>query len=345
MRMRAVVLREFGGRLEPAEVPDPGPPGPGMVLVRVRACGVCYTDVKIASGALPAPMLPALPHILGHEPAGEVAAVGEGVRSVAPGDHVAVYFYLPCGRCRACRTGEDTLCESVRQVGFNVPGAMAEYLVVPEANVVRIGRHVPFEEAAVIADAVATTVHGLRERAGLKVGESVLVIGAGGLGMHAIQVAKLGGARVVAVDQVPEKLELARQVGADAAFLIQSERVEEQVMEAAGGPLDLVVELVARPATMGLAARVLRKGGRLLMIGYQPGVDLAIPTADVVLRNLTILGSRASPLQSFRETVRLVEEGRIRPIVTHRYRLEDANEALERLRAGALLGRAVLVVT
>ncbi|WP_324669419.1 alcohol dehydrogenase catalytic domain-containing protein [Geochorda subterranea] len=342
--MRAMVLDQFGGRLQLKEVPDPAPPGPGQVLVRVRACGLCYTDVKIASASLPGPLLPRLPHILGHEPAGEVVAVGEGVMSVAPGDHVALHIYLPCGRCRACWAGDETLCDSVRQLGFNLPGAMAEYVVVPEINAVRIGQHVPLEEAAIIADAVATTVHGLRERAGLRVGETVLVIGAGGLGLHAIQVARLGGARVLAVDQAPDKLELARKVGADDAFLIQSEHAAKQVLAAAGGPVDLVVELVAKPVTMSLAAAVLRTGGRLLMIGYQPGVDVAIPTPDVVLRNLSIIGSTASSLLSFRESVRLVEQGKIRPVVTDRYRLEEANEALERLKRGGILGRAVLLV-
>lgn len=337
-----MVLREFDGPLALAEVPEPRPPGAGMVLVRVRACGVCYTDVKIATASLPRPMLPQLPHILGHEPAGEVVAVGEGVTSLVPGDRVAVYFYLPCGRCRACRTGEDTSCDDARQIGFNLPGAMAEYLVVPEQNAVRIAPHVPFEGAAVIADAIATAVHGLRERAALKMGETALVIGAGGLGLHAVQVARLAGARVLAVDQVPEKLEMARQLGADGVFSIRTGRVVEQVLDAAGGPVDLVAEFVGKPETMGLAAAVLRKGGRLLMIGYQPGVELAIPTTEVVLRNLSILGSRASPLQTFRETVRLVNEGKIRPIVTDRYSLEQANEALERLKSGGLLGRAVL---
>lgn len=342
--MRAMVLRAFGGPLELMELADPPSPGPGQVVVRVRACGVCYTDLKILHGRLPSAILPSLPHILGHEPAGEVVAVGEGVSGVAPGDRVAVYFYLPCGRCRFCRTGEETLCERVRQFGFNLPGGMAQYMVVPDTHVARLADHVPFEQGAIIADAVATPVHGLRNRAGLRMGETVLVVGSGGLGLHAIQAARLGGARVLAVDRVPEKLELARQAGADEVFLTSRPHLEQALREASGGGVDLAVDFVGRPESLRLAVGALRRGGRLLMVGYLPDTELAVPTGEVVLRQLTILGVRAAPLQSFRETVQLVNEGRLRPMVTDRFDLEQANEALRRLEQGSLLGRAVLHV-
>jgi len=273
-----------------------------------------------------------------------VAAVGEGVQSVAPGDRVVLYFYLNCGTCWACRSGEDTLCENVRQVGFNVPGGMAQYVVVPHTHAVPLAAQVPFHQAAIVADAVATVVHGIRNRAALRVGETVLVVGAGGLGLHAIQVAKLGGARVVAVDRVPEKLDLARQAGADAVFLSDQPELERAIAQAAGAPIDLAVDFVARPSSLRLAASCLRKGGRLLLVGYLSDTEVSIPTGDVVLRQLSILGVRAAPLQSFREAVRWVNEGRLRPVVTDRFSLEQANEALARLQNGQLLGRAVLDV-
>lgn len=340
--MKAMVLREFGSPLHLDEVAKPVPSA-GEVVVRVRACGVCYTDVKVLNGMLGAVTLPRIP---GHEPAGEVSELGEGVGHVAVGDRVAVHFYVPCKACFFCRKGLETSCESlVAQLGFTADGAYAQYVKVPAENVARLDDAIPFEEGAVVADAIATTVQGLRDRVGVQMGETVLIVGAGGLGLHAIQVARLGGANVIAVDRATEKLELARKVGADVTIDAVTEDAETRVMAETGmRGVDVAVDLVGSQSAGQTCFRSLRSGGRMLVLGYRPGVDLPVPATDLVAKQLSIIGSRAASIQTFKETVKLVNDGRIKPIVTRRFPLEEANAALEHLQGNDVLGRGVLVM-
>ena len=183
--MRAAVLEEFGTPLNIRQVEVPRI-GPEEVLVRVRNCGVCGTDLKIKAGKSgPAP----LPMIMGHEAAGEVVEVAPGIAEFQPGDRVVVNFYIACGQCRYCRRGRDTLCDNLRQHGFNTDGGYAEYMKTRAANLCKVPDHVPLEQACILADAVATPYHAVTERAQVGPGTTVALIGTGGVGLHALQMA------------------------------------------------------------------------------------------------------------------------------------------------------------
>jgi D-arabinose 1-dehydrogenase-like Zn-dependent alcohol dehydrogenase len=236
-----MVLDRFGGPMTWRDVPDPKP-GPREVLVGVRANALCATDLKISDGAVSSVTLP---HILGHEAAGEVVEIGEGVEGLEPGTHVTVYPTLGCGVCEACRTGRENLCQRAPRTGFERDGGLSEYLLIPDRNAVRIDRAVPLEEAAILPDAVATAYHALVHRAKVRVGETVVVVGVGGLGIHAVQVARLIGARVIAADLAPEKLQAAEKFGAE---VVNSGREElpARVKALTGGlGAEVVAECVA----------------------------------------------------------------------------------------------------
>jgi propanol-preferring alcohol dehydrogenase len=339
--MRAMVLEEFGKPLQLREVPVPEI-GDEEALVQVHACGLCGTDLKISGGKLagiPTPL------IMGHEPAGVVVEVGSRVTNVKVGDHVALALYVTCGQCEFCRTGNESLCVNlVGRPGFELNGGFAEYFKVPARNLFRVAPHVPFEQVALLADCIATIWHAVCRRAEVKIGQTVVVVGAGGLGVHAIQLLKLAGARVIAVDVAEDKLEFARQWGADVTIHSRQEDVVSRVKELTDGlGAHAVLEFVGLPETIAADLRFLRRGGVLTLVGYAPDKPFTADSADIVLLEKRIVGSRANTKQDLVEVIRLMEEGKIRGAITNRYRLEEVNEALEALRRGEILGRVVVV--
>jgi 2-desacetyl-2-hydroxyethyl bacteriochlorophyllide A dehydrogenase len=339
--MRAMVLERFGEPLQLREVPVPKP-GVDEALVRVAACGLCGTDLKISGGKLDGTPLPL---IMGHEPAGQVVEVGRGVRNVQVGDQVAIHFYLTCGACEFCRTNRGSLCLNLSgRLGFELDGGFAEYLKVPAGNLFPISPSVPPEQVAVLSDCVATVWHAVRRRAEVQPGQDVVVMGTGGLGMHAIQVLRLSGARIIGVDIAPGKLELARQMGADEVVDARQEEVADRILELThGAGVDAILEFVGLPDIVETDLRLLKRGGVLVLLGYAPGQPFHADSTDVVLTEKRIVGSRASSKQDLIDVIHLVEQGELKPVITRRFPLEEANAALELLRAGEVLGRAVIV--
>lgn len=339
--MKAMVLERFGEPMSWREVPDPRP-GPREVLVGVRANGVCATDLKISDGVVSSVTLP---HILGHEVAGEVVEVGAEVEGLEPGAHVTVYPTLGCGACEACRTGRENLCQQAPRTGFERDGGFSQYMRVMERNAVRIDQAVPLEEAAILPDAVATAYHALIRRARVRVGETVVVVGVGGLGIHAVQMARIIGARVIAADLAPEKLRAAERFGAD---LVNSgaEELAARVRALTGGlGADVVAECVGGDAVSSVlneSVACLRPGGRLVVVGYAYRQPLSVDTAELIYGQWSILGTRASTYQDVVDVVRLVESGHLKPVVSARFPLERANEAIAVLRESPPLGRIVL---
>ena len=338
--MKAAVLDRYDAPLVIREVDVPKV-GPGEVLIRVRACGLCGTDLKIASGKIP--RVP-LPHIPGHEIAGEVFAIGPGVQGIKAGDRVAVHFYLTCGKCRYCQTNQDSLCENLRgQLGFQINGGLAEFVVAPAVNAVPLGDRVSFAQGAILADAVATPYQALRRRAGVQPGEVVIVTGAGGLGLHAIQIAKALGAKVLAVDKVESHLKKAAEMGADILLRSDQDSILEVIRQATGGAgADVVIDLVGQAETLERDLEWLRSAGKLLVVGYSPNHTFAVSSMGMVSRGLQIIGCRASTRQDLAEVIAWVEEGKILPMVEDILPLSKVNEAYERLRAGKVIGRIVL---
>ncbi len=365
--MRAVVLRE-PGRPVGVETVTLAPPRRGEVLVRVAAAGVCHSDVHLADGLLGGGRFPM---VLGHEGAGVVEAVGDGVDDVSVGDHVAFCFVPSCGVCGACRTGRRTLCETAARFGVagmlmdgtsrlrGADGAVlqhglmvacfAQFAVVPAAGAVPLPPSIPLWQAALLGCGVVTGI-GAVNRAGLRVGASVCVIGCGGVGLQVIAGARLAGAgTIVAVDVDEAKLELALRRGATHALrAADGAHVVEDVMALTGGGVEHAFEVVGRPETIRQAWDVLRQGGTAMVVGVAPvGVEVALPAIEF-LSEKTITGSyygSSDVHASLGRLVQLVVDGRLDlgEVVSDVIALDEVQEALDRLRRGEG-ARSVIVI-
>lgn len=339
--MQCMVLQSFHQPLVLTERATPVP-GPDEAIVRVGACGLCRTDLKIWHGTHPA--LRQLPLVPGHEVAGEVVEVGRAVAPGLLGKHAVVYCYLTCGECEYCRSGSEILCRQVRgQIGFNLDGGFAEYVRVPAKNLFVIAPEIPLEEAAIVTDAIATPYRALVRKARLRGGERVVVIGAGGLGVHALQIARVLGARTAAVDVNEAALQLAAESGAELTLNSSQDDPAGAIADWSGGGVEVVMDFVARPATQQLGLRLLKPGGKFLSIAYAADNLLEVNSQQLVSRELEICGSRSCGRKDLEETIEWMVGRKIKAVITARYRLAEANAALARLEKGDLAGRMVLI--
>ncbi len=342
--MRNMAVLAFGKPLGPAPVEVPQP-GPGEVLVRVLACGVCRSDLKIAGGLMPFSATQRLPHVPGHEISGEVADAGDGV-DLPRGQRVVVHNYWGCGRCPYCVEGQENLCDALRGwVGFTSPGGFEEYLVVPADHLLPVPASVDPLSAATVSCALGTAYHAVVTRGSVRAGEVVAVVGTGGVGLYAVQVARAAGARTVAVDLREPAREAARSVGADATASPEEAAFAVSRLTRGRGA-DLVVDCVGTPPGTALALDLARKGGRVVQVGYvtQAGQYPALPTDRVVLRELQVVGSRYVTRPELARALDLVGSGALRPVVSRVVDLEEVNEALEEVRADRAVGRVVVRV-
>lgn len=345
--MRAMVLNQPGGALELEEISRPEPKA-GEVVVRVRACGVGLTLLwtkqdRWSGGSLPAK----LPRIIGHEVAGDVVEVGDEVPGIAVDDRVAVYYYLTCGFCQRCAGGREDLCDNLAgYVGRQIDGGLADYICVPAWNLRPMPDAVDYVSGAVAADALATPLHVLRARAEVQPGETVLVVGGGGgVGVHAVQMARALGARPIAVDIGDAKLALAREAGAEMALDATDGPFDEAVVDYTRGEgADVVVEMVGTSATVGPSLRSLSKIGRLVLVGtYEPSTPL-----DLAVRSFTgeqtVMTSRYCTRGEVSDVLGMVAHEILRPLVTRKCSLEQADEVLEAIANREVAGRAVAVL-
>ena len=338
--MKAAV---FGGPekgLNIEEVPDPRP-GRGEVLIRVAACGVCHTDLHYLDHGTPTFKSP--PIILGHEISGTVAELGEGVDTLRSGDRVLVAAVVSCGACWACRNGRENICENGVMLGNHTDGGYAELTVAPARDVFPLPDEVPLVEGCIIADALTTPYHAVVHRAQVGASDQVVVIGCGGVGLNVIQMAIAQGGRVVAVDLSEDKLEWARRLGAaDTVNPSEVERVDKAVRKLTDGGADVAFEVVGKAATQEMALSCLRTGGRLIMVGYSRET-MMLNSGRVMFRELAILGSLGCPPIDYPRVIELVRQGRlkVKEMVTHRFALDDIEQALDTLRNGEAI-RAVV---
>jgi D-arabinose 1-dehydrogenase-like Zn-dependent alcohol dehydrogenase len=338
--MQAAVCRAYGEPLTLERRPLPTP-GAGEVLLRVDAVGLCATDLKTISGALaPGTTLPLIP---GHEVAGTV--VRDGSADDPEGDllgrRVAVYLYESCGHCARCLEDRPTLCSAATRIGIERDGGLAGYMVAARANLLPYGDAIDATAAAVAMDAVTSPWGALHGRARIQPGETLVVVGCGGLGLNAIQIARAAGARVAAVDLAPAHRELALANGAEIA--VDPDEAESGAIHAwAPGGADLALETSGRRAGFQTAAASLRAGGRVVCNGYQPGVEYGMDSARLVLEEITILGSRVGTLDDARDALAAVESGAVVPQIMRTAPLSDINEALDALAAGRVDGRIVI---
>lgn len=335
--MKAAIVRQFGKPLVIEDVPVPQP-GPGEVLVKVKACGVCHTDLHAASGDWPVKPVP--PFIPGHEVAGIVAALGPGVKNLKVGDAVGVaWLHDACMSCEYCETGWETLCEHQHNTGYSVNGGFAEYVIASAAFAAKLPATIDFGAIAPILCAGVTTYKGLKESEA-RPGEWVVISGVGGLGHVAIQYAKAMGLKVVAVDIAEDKLALARETGADLAVNALAAGVVDKVLAATGGGAHGVLVTAVSTAAFAQALKMVRRKGTVSLVGLPPG-EFPTPIFDVVLKRITVRGSIVGTRRDLDEAVAFAADGKVKAEVTM-VPLAQINDVFDRMKAGKIDGRMVL---
>ncbi|MCA1414872.1 alcohol dehydrogenase AdhP [Bradyrhizobium sp. NBAIM20] len=335
--MKAAIVKQFGKPLVIEDVPVPQP-GPGEVLVKVKACGVCHTDLHAASGDWPVKPVP--PFIPGHEAAGIVAALGPGVKNLKVGDAVGVaWLHDACMSCEYCETGWETLCEHQHNTGYSVNGGFAEYVIASAAFAAKLPATIDFAAIAPILCAGVTTYKGLKETEA-KPGEWVVISGIGGLGHVAIQYAKAMGLKVAAVDIAEDKLQLARETGADLAVNALADGAVEKVLTASGGGAHGVLVTAVSTAAFAQALKMVRRKGTVSLVGLPPG-EFPTPIFDVVLKRITVRGSIVGTRRDLDEAIAFAADGKVKAEVT-KVPLAAINDVFDRMRAGKIDGRMVL---
>ena len=369
MNVRGAVLREMGAEKPYAETRplaidelELDGPGPGELLVRVRAAGLCHSDLSVIDGSRPRVM----PMVLGHEAAGEVVETGPDVQGFEPGDHVVLAFVPTCGHCLPCLSGRAALCEpgaAANTAGTLLSGerrwhdglnhhlgvsAFADHIVVSSQSAVRIDDQIPFEYAALFGCAVLTGVGAAINSAHITPDDSVAIFGLGGVGLSALLGARLMGAgTIVVVDVVPEKLELARQLGAAHAVMAGEGAVAE-LREITGGGADKAIETVGSARVLGDAYAATRRGGTTVTVGLpHPEQMLSIPAVSLVAEERTLQGSYLGSCVPKRDIPRFVDmykAGRlpVDKLLTHKLTLDELNEGFDRLATGQGVRQAVI---
>jgi len=339
--MKAALFKGAGQPLEIADVDVPKPRH-GEALVRVSACGVCATDLHYLHGV---PTFKQPPLILGHEISGVVEEVGEGVDEVNVGDRVLVPPVLSCGACVRCREGRDNICERMQMVGNHIDGGFAEYLKVPAKMLIKLPDDLPLHESSIISDAVSTPFHAVKNRGAVRGGEWVAILGCGGVGINAVQIASALGASVIAVDIDDRKLKLAKQLGAVETINPREVDAAKAVQKIVKGGVDAAFEIIGKPTTLEQAFNMVRPGGRLVVVGYS-AENWSMRVSRVMFREITVLGSLGCRLAEYPTLINMVKTGRIKlePIISSKLKLEEINEAMKNLEEGKVVGRQIIII-
>lgn len=334
--MKAAVVREFGKPLVMEEVAVPRP-GPGQILVKIAATGVCHTDLHAAEGDWP--VKPNPPFIPGHEGVGHVVAVGAGVKHVKEGDRVGVpWLYDACGHCTHCLGGWETLCEEQHNTGYSVNGSFAEYVLADPNYVGHLPNNITFVDIAPILCAGVTVYKGLKVT-DTKPGDWVVISGIGGLGHLAVQYAKAMGLNVVAVDVDDRKLDLARSLGATLAVNARSEDPIAFVKKQIGGANGVLVTAVS-PKAFEQAMGMVGRGGTVALNGLPPG-DFPLPIFDTVLNGVTVRGSIVGTRLDLQEALDFAGDGKVKATISTD-KLENINDIFSRMHKGDIQGRVVI---
>jgi NADPH:quinone reductase-like Zn-dependent oxidoreductase len=340
--MKAVRFHEYGDAsvLRYEDVPDPEP-GPGEVVIRVRAVGLNHVDVDMRNGTSRLPLT--LPHTLGFECGGDVAAVGEGVGELAVGDRVTPLYQVACRHCEPCLAGRQQFCERLEMLGVQRAGAYAEYILARADAVVRMPLGMTYEQAASTQTTFATAWHCLITRANLRPGETVLVSAAGsGVGSSGIQVAKRAGARVITSAGSDDKLERARRLGADETVNYREEDLAARVREATGGRgVDVVLEHVGGDVFVSSLAAV-ADGGRVVVCGGHAGEVVPLDLIELFRHEWSVIGCARASEAELRHVVELVGRGELTPVVSEIVPLSDAVDAHRLMEQRRQFGKVLL---
>ncbi|GIU71771.1 MAG: succinate-semialdehyde dehydrogenase [Candidatus Nitrosocaldaceae archaeon] len=363
--MKAAVLREIG-KLTIEDIKEPKP-NDDEVLIKVDSIGLCHTDLHVLKGHIPFP----LPAVLGHEVSGVVEQVGKNVDNVQVGDKVVGPFILPCGKCRLCITGQEDLCEKFYNFNrlkgvyydgntrlFDANGnpihmysmaAHAEYSVIPSTSVFKIPDTLERDKSAILGCAIMTA-YGACRNASLKPAETVAVFGTGGVGTNVVQIAaKVYNANVIAIDLNDEKLEHAKRIGAVHTINPKNEDAVKALLDYTDGRgVDVAIEVIGLKVTIDSAIKSVRSGGRVVLVGLAAkGNEASFEINSIVRRGVKIIGSYGGkPRIDMPEIISLADKGiiNIKDAISAEYKLEEINEAFEKLEKGEILGRAIIKV-
>ena len=339
--MKAAVFHGVEDGLRVEDIPVPGV-GPDQVLVKVAACGACHTDLHYIEHGVPTFKKP--PLVLGHEASGVVEEVGVDVDNVKQGQRVLIPAVLTCGKCKFCRMGRENICSDMKMLGNHFDGAYAEFVCVPAKDVLNLPESIPLEDASIIADALSTPYHAVKNRAKVRPGDVVVVYGCGGVGISAVQLAAGVGAKVIAVDINEKKLEWAKAFGAsEVVNASEVERVSKAIKKMTGGGADIAIEVIGNPRTIEEAFESVRIGGRLCVVGYTHEA-ISIVAGKIMFKELEIVGSLGCPPGEYVPLIRMVELGKIdvTKLVTHRFSLDEIQGAFDVMKEGGSLRSIVI---
>lgn len=341
--MRAMAVVDYDAPLELMDLPQPEVK-PGHVLIRVLACGVCYSDYKTSKGKMVYSPTLKLPHVPGHEICGEIVEVGPDT-DWQVGDRVVVYHYWPCNHCAYCQRGLENLCINlVGWVGFTHPGGFEEYLVAPGEKLLKVPDGIPAEMATSATCASGTAYRAVVTQGQVKAGETVVVLGVGGVGLQAVQVAQASGAHTIAVDIDPRKLEAVQRLN-PAGVAQAGDEAEAMVKDlTAGLGVDVVIDTVGHHGTLEQVSQLVRRAGRVVAVGYQTGQLTSILSTQLVLHEVQVIGSRYALQHEMQRVLGLFAAGKVQAMIDDVLPLEQANEAFDRLERGEVVGRTVLRV-
>eukprot|EP00742_Colponemidia_sp_Colp-10_P005158 GILJ01005508.1.p1 GENE.GILJ01005508.1~~GILJ01005508.1.p1 ORF type:complete len:414 (+),score=43.51 GILJ01005508.1:146-1243(+) len=365
--MKAAVLTAPNKALSIERIPIPMPKS-GEVLIKVKACGVCHTDLHVMKSEVAFPT----PCVLGHEITGEVISTGAGVHHLPVGQRVVSAFIMPCGYCPHCVRGNDDLCEQffaqnrgkgtlydgtsrlARSNGDTLAmysmGGLAEYCIVPSTDVAVLPNEVPYEEASILGCAVFTAYGAVKHAGNVRVGDSVAVVGAGGVGTNVLQIARLFGAGpIIAIDINDDKLAACKALGATHTINAMTENVNSRVAAITGNRgIDIAFEALGKPQTFETCVALVKDGGKAVMVGIAPaGQTAQIDITRLVRRQIKIIGSYgAKTRQDLPDIVELTRAGKIDVVqpISRRFTLDQAQEAYSALDRGEIVGRAIVTM-
>ena len=337
--MKALYLEAIGRELVLKEVPTPSSLAPDEVLVQTELTGICYRDILTTRGFFPRTKMPV---ILGHEIAGKVVGVGSAVTGFREGDRVASLIYEPCGKCEYCLSGRENLCRSKRTFGEDIDGSYADFVKVNSRSLVSAPEGVAPEGLAISACVTGMLLHAFRKRAKLSPGETVLVTGAGGgVGIHAVQIAKALGARVIAATSSEWKAGSIREAGA-SDVVVWTETFGDEVKKLTEGRgADVVLESVGGP-TFSESMKSLAPGGRLVDVGNILPSPIQFQLGVLILKEISVIGSISSVKEDVKDALELTAAGKIKPVVYDTLPLADAQKGHRIMSEKASLGRIML---
>lgn len=340
--MRAVRVVEYHQNMEMHDVDKPRIAGPLDVIVKIGAAGVCRTDLHVIEEQWRDKSGVILPYTIGHENAGWVEAVGDAVTNVAVGDKVICHPLITCGLCRACRDGEDCHCENQAFPGIGVDGGYADYLLTSARSCVKLDDSLEPADVAALADAGLTAYHVVAKAAPtLRAGDTCVMVGAGGLGHIGIQCLKaLSPVRLVVIDQNPDALTLAEEIGADITVLADGSQVDKVLEMTGGDGAEVVIDFVGEGGATSQGLAMTKRNGDYHIVGY--GEDIVIPSIDLVSTERNIIGNLVGTYNDLKELMELTAQGKV-TLHTQEYGLDDFQQAIDDLTAGKVRGRAILV--